>query len=117
MLTEHKYAYQVVAVMQRMGPHVHLLLAFCGLVSGELDLPDPRIVIVGPTGSGKSTLANALLGCDPRAPDCLFEVCHDTDSCTKETSYGTGLWLGTGQNFTVNSLYFIIKLWRESKLI
>ena len=68
------------------------------------DLPSPRIVIVGPTGAGKSSLANAFLGCDPRAPpgECMFEVCSEMDSCTKETTYGIGQWLGTGSNFTVS---------------
>merc|ERR1711970_805299 len=65
------------------------------------DLPNPRIVIVGATGAGKSSLANAFLGCDPRSDGCLFPFCDEVDSCTKETSYGTGLWLGTGKNMTV----------------
>merc|ERR1719209_1488317 len=67
-------------------------------------LPNPRIIIVGPTGAGKSSLANAFLGCDPRAPSgtCLFGVCNGMDSCTKETTYGYGPWLGTTpHDFTV----------------
>merc|ERR1712212_938831 len=67
-------------------------------------LPNPRMIIVGPTGAGKSSLANAFLGCDPRAPSgtCLFGVGNGMDSCTKETTYGYGPWLGntTQHNFT-----------------
>jgi len=66
-------------------------------------LPSPRFVLIGPTGSGKSSLARAFLGCDPQSIDCLFNICNDLDSCTKETSYGARHWLGMEkeQNCTV----------------
>merc|ERR1711962_1834724 len=64
-------------------------------------LPLPRVVIMGQTGVGKSTLANVLLGESPDCKNCTFPVCDDHNSCTKETSYGTGPWKGSGVVFTV----------------
>ena len=72
------------------------------------EFPDPRVVIVGATGAGKSSLADALLGCDPRAGGCMFNVCGGTNSCTNQTSIGAGPWLGMGQNFTVGFNYRIL---------
>ena len=84
---------------------ISLLLLLTPLLAARAeDYPDPRIVIVGPTGAGKSSLAEALLGCDPTdASDvCMFEVCNGLDSCTKNTTAGTGVWLENSQQFTVN---------------
>jgi len=62
----------------------------------------PRLVIVGQTGSGKSTLSNVLLGQSPDCENCTFTICDTHDSCTKETTYAVGNWLGgDGEIFTV----------------
>ena len=69
----------------------------------ETSYPSPHVVIVGPTGAGKSSLANALLGCDPREDGCMFGVCGGLDSCTKNTTIGTGQLLGDQDSFTVRA--------------
>ena len=91
--------------------YLALILFSCGISSilvQDLDpvYPYPRIVIVGGTSSGKSSLTNALLGCDPQSAECLFAVCGDLDSCTKETTIGLGAWRGDGENFTVENTFF-----------
>ena len=65
------------------------------------ELPEPRLVIIGQTGAGKSTLANVLLGEPVDCNNCTFPVCAGHDSCTKQTKYAVGQWLGEGQLFTV----------------
>ena len=79
------------------------VLSVCAAEDNTTSYPSPHVVIVGPTGAGKSSLANALLGCDPREDGCMFGVCGGTDSCTKNTTIGTGQWLGDQDSFTVSS--------------
>ena len=50
---------------------------------------------------GKSTLSNVLIGEDVNCQNCSFTVCDGHDSCTKETTYAVGHWLGDGDNFTI----------------
>ena len=80
------------------------VLSVCAAEDSTTSYPSPHVVIVGPTGAGKSSLANALLGCDPREDGCMFGVCGGLDSCTKNTTIGTGQWLGDQDSFTVRIL-------------
>ena len=78
-----------------------LVICLTVSLSQDQEYPSPHVVIVGPTGAGKSSLANALLGCDPREDGCMFGVCGGMDSCTKNTTIGSGPWLGDGGDFTI----------------
>ena len=66
------------------------------------DLPQPRVLILGQTGVGKSTLANVLIGEDVNCNDCTFPICDGLESCTKETKYATGQWLGRLTTYIIN---------------
>merc|ERR1719495_2883761 len=84
--------------------HLLVLLGLCLATVPVLnqDLPKPRLVILGQTGTGKSTLSNILLGQAFDCKYCTFPVCNGMNSCTKDTKYATGKWLGKGgADFTV----------------
>ena len=50
---------------------------------------------------GKSTLSNVLIGESVDCKNCTFAVCDGHDSCTKNTKYAVGQWLGDGDTFTI----------------
>ena len=80
--------------------HFLVFLTLCNSCIGD-NLPEPRLVIIGQTGAGKSTLANVLLGDAVNCDNCTFPVCDGHDSCTKNTKYAVGEWLGKGDAFTI----------------
>ena len=91
------------------------------LVSSQIHevFPKPKLVIMGQTGAGKSTLANVLLGEDVNCKNCTFPICNGYDSCTKETSYAKGKWLGKGLSLFcfLDNIYTIQIIFSRVKLL
>ena len=69
--------------------YFHLALSLIAILQANLSI------------TGKSTLANVLIGEEPNCKSCTFPICDGIESCTKETRYAIGMWLGKGAQFTV----------------
>ena len=63
------------------------------------NLPQPRIMLLGPRGVGKSTLSNFLLGIDPFNPNAPFIVSNPASH--SGIAWRAGPWLGSGPCVTI----------------
>ena len=95
----------ILSIFLRMEALVIVLLCLQtfhhSLAQNIIELPEPHLVILGATGVGKSSLSNVLLGQEPDCDNCTFAVCSGGDSCTKNTSYAVGNFVGREDIFTL----------------
>ena len=92
-------------IHNQINHHFHVLKILYILLDSsniKMELPQPRILLMGSKGVGKTFLANVLIGEDAFCEDCLSPLCHSTEDCTKLTTFSSNsTWLGRGQPFSL----------------